>query len=145
MSEDERSTIDRIEVEPKRIIVMLGLLAALVGSFLPWLTFTSAFGQSATSGFQFDGKITAVVAVAGILLVLTDSFGGPVLVAPAGVALACVGFYDVSQRASDSESTIFRATVGYGAYICVAGFIVAAVTAVTMTLSELRKRSESND
>ena len=107
-------------------------LAALIGSFLPWVSAVSIFGSIEISGFTAgDGKLTAGAAVVAMLLGyagLTKGNKAPVVLAMlAALGGACVSIYDltgIQSKLNGSESEGVAASVGYGLYLCTAGFVV---------------------
>jgi hypothetical protein len=95
----------------------------------------TGFGTIEVSGFDAgDGKLTAGAAVAVLL------FGGmglinrvivlkvfAVIAALFGAVVSVYDWNDVNDRLQSIESEIARASVGYGLYVCIAGFAAAAI------------------
>ena len=102
--------------------------AALVGSFMSWVSVSSIFGSLEVSGFKGgDGKLTAAAAVAAILLIL----GGVTNRAAVIVAMLAmmggliVSLYDwnnLQHLVSGNSSALVQPAVGDGLYLCIAGF-----------------------
>jgi Short C-terminal domain len=113
-------------VTPTGAACGLAFGAAIIGSIGPWATSP----LSSASGFQGDGKITAVAAVIGLAAIATKRTGLATLAAL--VALA-VGVYDAIHIHDRLRSvTLFGAQVdhvGWGVYVVIIGAAVAAVGA----------------
>ena len=114
-------------------LAMAGGVAGLVGSFLPWVSAVTIFGSIEISGFAAgDGKLTAAAAVVLVLLGyagLTKGNKGPVvfamLAALGGAAVSIYDLINVQSKLNGSESEGVAASVGYGLYLCTAGFVVS--------------------
>jgi hypothetical protein len=113
-------------------VAVAAAVAALIGSFLPWVSIVSIFGSIEVSGFTAgDGKLTAGAAVIAMLLGylgLTKGNNGPVVLAIlAALGGAIASIYDltnIQNAINGSESEGMAVTVGYGLYLCSAGFVV---------------------
>lgn len=118
-------------------VALVGAAAALAGSFLPWVSVITVFGTIEVSGFDGgDGKLTAAAAIGAMLFGyfgLSKRNG----VAGIGVASAIIGLaismYDWKNASEvvGEDSEFARASIGYGLYLCVAGFTVCAVALIS--------------
>jgi Protein of unknown function (DUF2510) len=116
-------------------VAMCGGVAALGGSFLPWVSIVSIFGKIEISGFDGgDGKLTAAAAVVIGILGYAGLTNGKrpmvvlaILAAIGGGFVSIFDWNNVQSRIGGSDSAGVAASVGYGLYLCTAGFIVCVV------------------
>ena len=119
-------------------IVIAGAVAAVIATFLPWLSVTAPFAGTVTEsimqGGGNDGPILATFAVIAALLGVLIIVRGPAwwanIAAILALALAgAVAAYDLS-NAQNSVPEFIRstglvsATVEVGVYVCAAGVLV---------------------
>lgn len=99
-------------------IAVLGFAIAIVGSAGPWIA-----DLVSSSGFQIEGKVTAGIAVVGIVLVL---LGRPAVKLLMLVAMAelVLGGYEYAHVHS-----LYGRAVGWGVYAIIAGAFVAGAGA----------------
>jgi hypothetical protein len=113
-----------------------GAAVAVLGSFLPWASVLTIFGSVDIAGTTGDGKITLVLAliVGSCLLVAVvnrqeaSAIAGGVAAA-CGVAMSVYDYTTVSDRIGAVQSSVARAEVGIGLYVCIGGFVLATVGA----------------
>ena len=116
------------------ILALVGGVAVVVGSLMPWATITAIFGTISVAGTQGDGTITLVLGGVLGVLALLDLVGttsiSKWLYVGFGVAAAGVGGFDwvnLSQRLGEAQSEFVQASVGIGLVIVVGGGILAVV------------------
>ncbi len=126
------------------IFAVIGGVLLLVGSFLPWVTATTIFGQLSINGFDGgDGKITAAAgaAAAGFLLhgLLGRNWSSYLIGALAAVVGVLVAGYDFNNLSDLLVSEDgFSASRGVGIYACCGGGLLAVVAGFTaMTRAKL--------
>ena len=107
-------------------IAVLGFGLAIGGSAGPWIA-----DLVSSSGFQMGGKVTAAVAVAGIVLVLLGRPAVKLLMLVAMGELA-LGGYEYAHVHS-----LYGRAVGWGVYAVIAGaFVAGAGAAYSFSESE---------
>lgn len=97
------------------MITALGFIVAIVGSVGPWVAHVVG-----SSGFQLQGKVTAAIAVAGIVLLFWGRGAVKIMMLVAMVELALGGYEYVHLH------SIFGQAVGWGVYAVIAGAVLAA-------------------
>ena len=134
-------------------VALVAAAVGLVGSFLPWASAQSIFGNVDVNGFSAgDGKLTALAAVAALLLGyvgLTNRNRGAVVTALlssfVGLCVSGYNFSNISDSISTVESQVIpiNASVGFGLYMCIAGFVVsiAALIAALSTPANVGRRN----
>lgn len=109
------------------ILSLVGALAVVIGSFLPWATVTSGFGSIGVAGTEGDGVITLVAgAVIGILAALELGQSSKTRVATMIASLICLGIglfeiANVSDAIGGVSSEFARASVGIGLFAVAGG------------------------
>ncbi|MCZ7542306.1 MAG: hypothetical protein M5R40_01630 [Anaerolineae bacterium] len=118
-----------------RVVLLLGAVALVVGSMLPWVTASTAFMSVSRSGVPGDGVITLIIglivglgaliarAKPGKRLGLAYSIFG--LIAGAIALLDMTNVGDVV--ASANEDTLIYASVGIGLYVVAIGAVLVFV------------------
>jgi hypothetical protein len=113
-------------VTPTGIAAALGFAAVIIGSIGPWATSP----LSSASGFDGDGKITAIAGVIGLVLIAGKRPGFAPLMALVAIG---VGIYDaIHIHDRLRHVTLFGAQidhVGWGVYVVIGGAVIAAVSA----------------
>ncbi len=141
-------TAQRIAAQSLRPVAIVAGIAALVGSFLAWMSVVTVLGTVNYSGFDTkDGKITAAAAIATVALGYfglamrsrrTVIFG--VLAAVGGLAYSLYALNDVNDLIryvnTDPEAT---ASVGNGLYLCIVGFAICGCALFGALLSANRR------
>ena len=118
------------------ILTLAGGALVMIGSFLPWVTIMSGFGQIDLAGTSGDGIFTigggAVIAL-GAFVSLDRPTSGWWFVGLLGLAAAGFGAWKIVNiaEALDNTETI-RSSVGYGLYLVVIGGVAAALGALNM-------------
>lgn len=134
------------------VLALLGGLALIVGSFLPWITATAPLvGSISKSGMDDggDGTITLVlgIAVAALCLVrllgANTSMASAVLILLAGIGAAFIGFIDladIQERVSSATeiSSSISASAGAGLWAVIIGAIVSALGGLLLLVSRPR-------
>lgn len=113
---------------------IVGCAAAVIGSFMAWITLSSAFGTVNFSGMDGDGKLTATVAglaglsaLVGVTKASRREMKWAVCLATLGVAMTGFEWYHVSDKIELIDAgELARVSVGMGIWVMLAGFIVAA-------------------
>jgi hypothetical protein len=109
------------------ILGLIGGVAVVFGSFLPWATVQTAFGGVSLSGMEGDGKILVVGgAIVGILalLELANGQNTRVVVVVLSAVIVGLGLYEysnVSEAVGGASSEFARASVGIGIYAILGG------------------------
>ena len=116
----------------------------LIGSFMPWVSVRTAFGNMSVGGLEGDGKLTAAAAVGAIALVAGGAAGRiRVLIAlgsiagAIGAALAAYDIFDISDKIGDMDNEFARASVGVGLYVCLLSGIATFISGM-IAQSEIR-------
>lgn len=109
--------------------VWLGVAAGgvVLGSVMPWITVSTAFGSADVAGTEGDGVLTLICGIAAGILVF---FGKRWLAAAAFAVASVVGLYDVinvSDEVRDLGSDFARARVGWGLWLVVAASVAGLV------------------
>lgn len=119
------------------IIAIVGAVMLGVGTLLPWATITTGFGSASVNGIEGDGVIVlAIATLIGIIAVASMDRPGraaPLVIAvAAGLALVAlfIDYAGVSERLQDASSSVARASIGTGLYLCLAGAGVALIGAI---------------
>ena len=99
-------------------IAALGFVLAIVGSIGPWVA-----NVVGSSGFQIQGKITAGIAVIGMMFLLFGRTAAKLVMLVAMCELA-LGGYEY-----EHVHSMFGRGVGWGVYAVIAGAILAAAGA----------------
>jgi hypothetical protein len=119
---------------------LIGGAALILGSFLPWAKAISIFGTIEVSGFDGgDGKLTAVVGGIIVLLIVATMqtrgrqvFGVTLALAVIGGAIAMYDWVNVNSKVNEANSSdaAFRAQVGIGIYLCIAGAVMTLCASI---------------
>jgi hypothetical protein len=96
-------------------LAMLGFVIAIVGSLGPWIA-----NVVSSSGLQMQGKVTAAIAVVGIVLLLWGRHALK-LVMLAAMGEIALGGYEYMHL-----HRIYGSSVGWGVYAVIAGAVLAA-------------------
>lgn len=135
-------------------IALAAAAVGLMGSFLPWASANSIFGNVDVNGFDAgDGKLTALAALAALLLSyvgLTNRNRGAAVTALlssfVGLCVSGYNFSNISDSIDTVESQVIpiKASVGVGLYMCIVGFVVsiAAVIAALSTPTNAGRRNQ---
>lgn len=118
------------------VIVLVGVVLAAVGSFLPWLNITTAFGSASRNGMGGDGIIVLVVALV-VGLIAVSRLGGagiakganvfPLVGALLIIAAAIYDHLEVNERIESVRGDGVLASVGAGLWLLYLAGIVMAV------------------
>jgi hypothetical protein len=125
-------------------VVVGGVIAVIVGAFLPWVTASAAFvGTITRVGTDGDGKITLALALAAgiVALVALRQRAAPqvwalAVVGVLAIVIAGIGIYDwndIRQAVNDlspEEQRLITASVGSGVYVTVAGAVAMFIGCV---------------
>ena len=120
----------------KSIGPILGLIGGglvLLGSFMPWASIMSGFGNISVAGTEGDGKITLFLGIGLVILGVVSLTSGrrlvvlQVLVSLAAGAVAGIDMGNMSSKIAGVASPFVHASVGAGLYLVLAGAIVAVV------------------
>jgi hypothetical protein len=127
-------------VVPGATMTVLGGLLIVLGSFLPWLSFTAPFvGTITKNGMEGgDGVITLVSGVVTILIGVTQLTATrlPAFLHRSSIAtgvitgvVATYDYLDVQRRIEDAkaQSELIAASVGAGIWTLIVGAILAIV------------------
>ena len=124
-------------------ITLISMVAALIGSFLPWFTASAPFFGSITSnGLDGDGKVTAVLSGLGLVLVLIglnkrrNFWLGPMVLSLLVVFVAGYNVNDAIEADSEIGFGFASFDVAYGLWIVL---VAAAIGTVSAFLSRRRK------
>jgi hypothetical protein len=116
-------------------VVMAGVIAVIVGAFLPWVTASAALvGTITRVGTDGDGKVTLAMALAAGIVALvamrqrtTPQVWALAVVGVLAIIVAGIGIYDwndIRQAVGDltpDQQRVITASVGSGVYVTVAG------------------------
>lgn len=123
-----------------RWAVLLGAGLIIVGSVMPWLTATTAFGTVSVNGTDGDGVLTLLLA-GGVLLTFVTvpnrrsqlrhglSLAGGLLVG----TIALIDMVEANERiadAADASQDAVQASIGPGLWLVLAGAAAVVVGAV---------------
>ena len=108
-------------------IACLGLGAGLVGSFMTWISIVTIFGGLEFKGTKGDGQITVVLAIVAAAFALADRYGWSAGLSLLGVGVSGYDLLNINSKASELSTGGFSASAGDGLYVCLGGFVVAAV------------------
>jgi hypothetical protein len=121
------------------LLTIAGGVLVAIGSFMPWVTVTTGFGQVDVVGTTGDGTITlglgAIIAILAFLNLNRASSGARLLLLVLGVASAGLGafeFTNVTSGIGSTSSDFLRASVGYGIYLLVIGGGAAIIGTLKM-------------
>jgi hypothetical protein len=123
-------------------LVIAGGVLMAGGTFLPWITATSAFGSISRNGFQlgtsngltFDGPVTVLIAILTVVIGMTRLTQSSMprgmqrssIVTGIAVGLILVnrwsGIHDLVNQVNGSG---VAASVGYGYWMCAVGAFIA--------------------
>jgi hypothetical protein len=116
-------------------IALLSCLAAIIGSFLPWLSGTTIFGTMNVAGTDGDGVITLVLGLlAAVFLYLGTSHRIIVFASVClwlGVLVVALELNHLRDKIAAAPDEIV-AHVGYGLYICAIGFILGGIMSIRL-------------
>jgi hypothetical protein len=121
------------------LVAIAGAVMLGVGCLLPWATITTGFGSASLNGIEGDGVIVLgialVIGIAGVAAL--DRVGKvPSIVIFTGASIALVvlasDYLGVAEKLEEASSSVARASVGVGLYLCMAGGLVAIVGAVIL-------------
>ena len=96
-------------------LAMLGFVSAIVGSLGPWVA-----DVVSSSGLQMQGKVTAAIAVVGIVLLLWGRHALKLAMVAAMGEIALGGYEYVHLH------RLYGSSVGWGVYAVIAGAVLAA-------------------
>jgi hypothetical protein len=107
--------------------------AAVLGSFLPWLTAATAFGTIEVSGTTGgDGWIAVVTGLVMAALIYKRKLNGALVLAWLGTLGAVGEMINVSSTSNEFA----KVSIGYGLLLTTAGFIVALVSIIKFKRAE---------
>ena len=113
-----------------KVLLTAAFAAIVVGAFMPW----SELGAFTENGFDRNGIVTLVLAIAGLIGTVFGRRPRAVLIsASAGLLCLLLGLIDFADISGGS------ADVGNGLYLTLAGAVIATATAGTLTFTILRK------
>lgn len=133
------SPVESVAPTPRSLaqnVLIVSLLAALVGSFLPWFTAsTPFFGTLTAGGMDGDGKVTAVLSGLGLALVLIglnkrrNFWLGPMVLSLLVVFVAGYNVNDAIEADSEIGLGFASFDVAYGLWIVLVAAAVGTVSA----------------
>lgn len=112
---ESRST----EWSRSRVLAAVGAGLLILGSLMPWVTVTTAFGSISRAGADDDGDGILTLIAGGIALglVVARKYPPAVIIAALAAAVVLYDWFDISQTANDVNSGFGRLSVGWGLYV----------------------------
>lgn len=126
----------------QRIVAIGGAALIIVGSLMPWVTLSTAFGTISRSGTDGggDGIITLIGGVIIGILVLTKKYLASVIVSAITAAILVFDFFDISSS-SDIDGDFGSVSVGWGLIVATLAGIAALVgSALMMQIQRAEKK-----
>lgn len=115
-------------------IVLIACAAAVIGSFLPWASAQTIFGQIDVPGTAADGQLTIVLAVAAGLFCYFGQRKGLVvamILCALGALINVIDIVSVNNKIDNTGNGVV-VTVGYGLYLCLLGFAAGFFGLITI-------------
>ena len=109
---------------------ILGGVAVIIGSLLPWASVATAFGSITVNGTDGDGVLTliagAILAIAGVVKngAVGKASGQNVLIILASIAAGLIAIYDMSNITTVADNPFASVSVGAGLYVVVIGAVI---------------------
>jgi hypothetical protein len=135
---------ERAGVSVAGAAVLLGGIGVVVGSFLPWITVSSAFTTVSRSGIDGggDGVITlvigALIAVCGVFLATgrkaVAAWAAGLVLGLAAAGIGILDAADVQERIEGVGSAAAMASTGAGLYVVIVGGVLAALASVAVPI-----------
>jgi len=128
-------SMEKITSSRSTLIVLVGALLALIGSFLPWATVSvEGFGSESASGMDGDGVITLIVALAAAAIAVFMKGRGRMIgiIVAAGIIIlvSIIDIADVNRAAGEiGDIPGVDTSVGFGLWLVLVGGVVALVGA----------------
>ena len=119
-----------------KIFTGLAAIITIIGSFSPWVSVTSVFGQINASGTQGDrviALIAGVVMFLGLALTRRWRVVGQAVAGLAALTVFGVGAYDlvnVSSKVADYHNKYAAVSVGWGLWATLVGGVLALASLV---------------
>lgn len=118
-----------------KLIALIACAVAVLGSFMPWVSAQTIFGTIDVAGTDGDGVITLILACVTAFLIYKGSKKMLIvgfITSGLGVIVSLYNVINVSNKINQNDE--MTASIGYGLYLCVIGFLV-----VVAMLTSLRK------
>jgi len=120
-------------ISPGTWIVIVGALAVVVGSFLPWVKAVTSTGSVTLNGMSTDGRFTlifsAVGLICGVLAVYSDKIGW--LFATGMVLLVSAVFSGLDLATLPHPATAFTSLDwSIGIWLCFAGSLIGFLASI---------------
>jgi hypothetical protein len=129
----------------KKMVALIACAVAALGSFMPWVSAQTIFGDMNVAGTKGDGVITLILAVLTAIFVYQGSktYLSVALGACAfGVFVSVYNLFNINDKVSGAPDSVV-ASIGYGLYLCVIGFVVATAITFQMRRAKVLVTSES--
>jgi hypothetical protein len=127
--------------------MIIGSLATVIGSFMPWATVSAGFiGSISKNGIDGDGKVVAVLGgIAGYLVVRKrENLGRKDVLLPAilnavSFVVCLIDLLDIQNKAKDTTSGVLL-QVGNGLWICLFGAGISLAAAIYKRFSQGKEK-----
>jgi hypothetical protein len=120
----------------KKTIALIACAAATIGSFMPWIAVQSIFGTMDVAGTDGDGKVTLILGVIAGLLCYTAANKNRIALSAftcgLGVFVSVYNLVRVNTKVNAVDTEVATASIGFGLWLCLVGFVVAEVTMVSV-------------
>jgi hypothetical protein len=119
--------VSAVQRSNSQLIGCLGAGAGVIGSVMTWISVATVFGSIDVKGTQGDGQITLGLGIAAVVLGLLHRYLLAVIAAVLGIAVSAYDLVNITSKADDISNDFAHASAGEGLYVCLGGFIVAAI------------------
>jgi hypothetical protein len=129
-SPDDRllyALVSAVQRSNSQLIGCLGAAAGAIGSVMTWISLMTVFGSIDVKGTQGDGQITLGLGIAAVVLGLLHRYRLAAVAAVLGIAVSAYDLVNITSKAADLSNDVAHASAGEGLYICLGGFLVAAI------------------
>lgn len=129
-----------------KTIALIACAVAALGSFMPWVTAQTIFGSIDIAGTDGDGVITLILACVTAFLIYKGSkkmFVGALVTSGLGTLVSVYNVVNVNNKINQNDD--MNASIGYGLYLCVIGFLVVIAMLISLRKSHVLQVDEQHE